>query len=370
MSFNVRKAGNSFKLSYIGNKGRVTNVNKLPAKDKLQTMDVTYLGQPFVNVTSKSQDTRGLDFTSFGQIFYANNNGYAISSNRINVSSNHEDVNNWLYRISIFGGSASQRTINALNAFCYSIDSAGIRNRFYRLNLFCGDNLNACLVPLYISPNNNIQYGFLRDTNYFFVNSDYVETGSSAGLTSTGADIVQQNVGTKYLDTGLKPNNINPQGFLPSNMHLSASVSTIPVSANTTIVFYNTTDYTDIYSLGIQLLGGNAALRTRMGSNNNNITLSPVVTSGISTPMNFYISSITAINDFRTYINGSNTSTNANTTTTIMTGYNSILIFRQTAGYYGNMRLMNYSMGLGLDSTQSPTYSNILSTFNTALNRT
>jgi hypothetical protein len=99
----------------------------------------------------------------------------------------------------------SGSTLSAVSKFCVAIASAGIRDRFYRLNLFCGTGLNAALVPLYRGPSlGGTQYGGATDTNngpFVGVGTDYAETGASGGLTGNGS--------TKYLTFGtmaqLKP---------------------------------------------------------------------------------------------------------------------------------------------------------------------
>jgi hypothetical protein len=197
----------TYKINYSGGKARVVNVNKLPNKTTLQSLDRVYLGQPFVNVVSKFQDTRGLDTVYKGQPFYGHTNAIAIPSSRISTT-NHPDVDNWLNTVALNGGSASSLTIAALNTFCNSIESAGLRNRFHRLNLFCGNNLASCLVPLYNSPSSNgIPFGFSLDINTNFLDADYTE---NSGLKGNGT--------SKYLLTGL------PMTFLGTNqLHLYCS---------------------------------------------------------------------------------------------------------------------------------------------------
>ena len=59
------------------------------------------------------------------------------------------DAADWIRRVEANGGTVSTSTANAVTDFCNAIDAAGIRDRFYRLNLFCGTGLNAALVPLF-----------------------------------------------------------------------------------------------------------------------------------------------------------------------------------------------------------------------------
>jgi len=76
----------TFKINYSNGKFRVVNVNKLPDKTSLQSLDRVYNGQPFVNVVSKFQDTRSLDIVYNGQPFYGHANAIAIRSSQISTT--------------------------------------------------------------------------------------------------------------------------------------------------------------------------------------------------------------------------------------------------------------------------------------------
>ena len=100
----------------------------------------------------------------------------------------HHDALDWARRVVSNSGTVSQPTLRAVSTFCDAIDRAGIRDRFYRLNLFCGDNLSAALVPLYRnSSSTGTQLGGLTDTNAAvsgqspFVSGDYTLTGVLVG---------------------------------------------------------------------------------------------------------------------------------------------------------------------------------------------
>jgi len=339
---------------------------RLPRKRNLLGIDYIYNGQPYVEVVAKNENAISLDLINNGQPFTPAYNNTQKSFPFILSGSNHPDVQLWQY----LGGSANSTTLSAMNAFCNTIDSNGLRSKLYRLNLMCGNNLASCLIPLYTSTHHyNPPLGYSRDVNFNFIESDYVETGSNAGLTSSGADVTQISVGSKYLDLGIKPNEINSVGNIPNNMHLAASVSCTPISANQTSIFYNTFAYVDIYSFGIQLLGGVANLRTMIGSQGINSPITP--SSSGFVPLNFYITSRISTTDARNYQNGSQIgSTNTTPATTVLTApTNPFLMYRQSAGYYGNMRISSYSIGLGLNSTEASTLSSAISTFNSALNR-
>jgi hypothetical protein len=112
------------------------------------------------------------------------------------------DAQDWIDRVYANGGTVSTSTANAVNSFCDAIDAAGIRDRFYRLNLFAGTGLNAALVPVYRGTSlGGTLYGNTTDTNNGpFVSGDYSEaTGLYPGATNT----------SKYLNTGFPANTIS-----------------------------------------------------------------------------------------------------------------------------------------------------------------
>lgn len=349
--------------------------SRLPKKSQLLTMDVIYKGQPFVEVVATNSDSLSLDIIKQAQPFIPAFDNTKRSSQLVLSGTNHPDVQLWLNNVTANGGSASAGTITALNAFCNSIDSAGLRSKFYRLNLFCGNNLNAALIPLYTSTHwLNPSYGFSKDINYNFISADYSETGSNAGLTSSGADPTQQNVGTKYLDTGFFPSMVGVIGSLIDNLHIAATISTTAIAASFQSILYATNSYVDIWWLGIQLLSGYANVRagiTQASSNGINAQLSPLST-GLVSPATHLISSRLTTTDFRVYQGGSQLgSTNTTPITATLTRPTpTFLLFRQSAGYYSNLRLSDYSFGQGLNATEASNYYSILQTFKNSLNRT
>jgi hypothetical protein len=108
----------------------------------------------------------------------------------------------------------SSATAASVNTLCDSLDAASLRDRFYRLNLFCGSNLNAALVPLYRGPSlGGTQYGGVTDTNNAFVGvgTDYAETGATGGLLGNGS--------SKYLNTGF---DAAAAGLTKASVHMAA----------------------------------------------------------------------------------------------------------------------------------------------------
>jgi hypothetical protein len=127
----------------------------------------------------------------------------------------HPEAQVWRNAVIANGGSVSASTVKAVSDFCKSIDQAGIRDRFYRLNLFAGTGLNAALVPLYRNTSAaGSVLGNSTDTNNGpFVSDDYSETGATAGLVGNGS--------SKYLATGFNPTGTASE----SAFHLSVYVS-------------------------------------------------------------------------------------------------------------------------------------------------
>jgi hypothetical protein len=114
-------------------------------------------------------------------------------------TASNADAQAWINNVYANGGTVSTATANAVNTFCNDIESAGIRDRFFRMNLFAGTGLSAALVPLFRGPSlSGTQYGNTTDTNNNFVSGDYVETGASTGG-------LKGNGSSKYLNTGYNP---------------------------------------------------------------------------------------------------------------------------------------------------------------------
>lgn len=107
----------------------------------------------------------------------------------ITISSEAEAVvTEWETRVNIDGGSVSASTRFAVSLFVQQAMTAGYWSKFHRLNLFCGNNLAACLIPL-------VAENGVNDINSGFISSNYSE---STGLTNSSA-----NGGISNLATGV-----------------------------------------------------------------------------------------------------------------------------------------------------------------------
>lgn len=328
---------------------------RLPKKSQLLTMDTVYKAQPFVEVVAKNEDTLGLDFVYKVQPFVAAYNNRQ-KSQLILSGNNHPDVQLWLNNISLNGGTASSGTISALNTFCNSIDSAGLRSKFYRLNLFCGNNLQACLVPLYTGPVSVLgglqNYGYGSELNFNFVSSDYVETGASGGLKGNGS--------TKYLNSGF-PTNSLPEG----NRHLAV---------------YEKTKATNAYDVSIgsegSLANTNQFQLATGGSATDYVFCYTSLTGRITDPTSysggaFWVGSNSSTAYGTLYKNGSSVvSGSAAAATPTSAPLYLFTLNRLNAGSdFSDARLSGYSAGLSMDSTQVTAYYNAIQAFQTSLTR-
>lgn len=165
----------TYKINYSGGKARVINVNKLPNKTTLQSLDRVYLGQPFVNLVSKFQDTRGLDTTYLGQPFYGHTDGFSINT------ATDPDAENYLIAVENQDGQLLEESVKwAIRSFIFGCKRDGIWSALGSCCILMGARtLAGALVPLQGS----------APTNNNFINTDY---SRKTGLKGDGS--------TKYLD--------------------------------------------------------------------------------------------------------------------------------------------------------------------------
>jgi len=245
----------------------------------------------------------------------------------------------------------------AVSDFCRAIDAAGIRDRFYRLNLFAGTGLNAALVPLYRGPTyGGTDYGNATDTNNGpFVSGDYTETGASGGLLGDGSG--------KYLDTGLTVATVGLAGH-HAFYHDRTGSKTGSKSLGGATNGARTQRFTNFSPNGIDSLtatfGG-----TRIANDN-----------GISPGFN--LTTRRTDTDLEHYIDGSSADTNVLAATAsdiaINFGVFATIGLSDTnavdnAFGYWNDRIKGYSFGLDMTATQASDYYTAMQAFQTALGR-
>lgn len=261
------------------------------------------------------------------------------------LASGHPDALSWRSRVIANGGTVSASTMTAVTAFCKSIDSAGIRGRFYRLNLFAGDALLAALVPLYRGPSfSGAQLGNTTDTNVNFVSSDYAENQGISSATSG-----------KVLNTGLQTNALPTDGG-----HLAWSVR------NNSFVALG-------FLLGVGSSGTYRSYCYQSNANTQSITVSSgsAVESSVSTLSAYarWVGSRTSASLKTIYRNGISTATNTTAITATAGNTNQLSIFGQNAIAGAQLGLHYYSIGDSLTASQVSSFDSALAAFLTAMGR-
>lgn len=263
----------------------------------------------------------------------------------------HPDAADWANRVRTNGGSVSGSTLSAVDKFCKSISQNGLRDRFYRLNLFCGSNLNAALVPLYRGPSlGGTQYGNTTDTNNGpFVSGDYAETGGGGGLTGNGS--------SKYLNTGMAHNTLPQNDSHAAVYEISRSSATFRTSLGA-----RTTSLTGFFIMGTWVSTANYSF---------NAFESNARVDVASSAGGFYVGSVNGEANTALYRNGGSKVTS--TTTTRTPGPQNLFVFALNDGgtpvVHADARLAGYSVGLKMTDSQVASYNTAMQAFQTALGR-
>ena len=252
------------------------------------------------------------------------------------------------------GGTPSATTMRAVSKLCSDIDKAGIRDRFFRLGIFAGPSLNACLVPLYRGQSRTgTQFGNTTDTNNGpFVSGDYAETGASGGLTGNGS--------SKYLNTGLAPSVLSD-----TSRHLAAYVGSVSNLAFSAYMACRSTGSTGFFKLWMV---SSTTLRYH--------TLGPNTAPTIGDVANHAAGFYHGDNDATTgyyYRNGVESVTADTGQTPTAGATRNVLVFANNTENgvegFSNGRLCGYSLGAYMTATQKADYYTAMQAFQTALSR-
>jgi hypothetical protein len=271
----------------------------------------------------------------------------------------HPDAAAWRSAVVANGGSVSASTMRAVSKFCADIDAAGIRGRFYRLNLFCGNGLTAALVPLYRAQSRTATaLGNTTDTNSGpFVSGDYTETGSGGGLLGNGT--------SKYLETGFAPNTLTS-----GDTHLSAyataanSVASFPAAIGS----FSATNGSEFSLHFCQSTLTTAAYYTE---SNTGPGFTP---SAVNNPTGHLLGTAVSTSDRRFFLNGTQSGTTVTDTNTVGLDSRTLFVFRRNNApvggpSYTSARLAAYSIGAGLTVSQAASFYTAMQAFQTALSR-
>lgn len=269
----------------------------------------------------------------------------------------HHDALDWARRVVTNGGSVSQSTLRAVSTFCDAIDRAGIRSRFYRLNLLCGTGLPACLVPLYRGQSlGGTQHGNATDTNNgAFVSSDYTETGASGGLQASSNSSKYLATGFIPFSAGLSEQNYHNSGYFPAAL-----------STNAFFIGMQSNSGTSLFAPAF----GAAGMYVRFGGGSNsgleNATLS--ARSGHLLGQRSGGSGV----GYRNGININGTSVISGSSA-FSSGQLALTVFASnangTVGSYWSGRCCMYSVGSNFTDAQALAFYNAVQTFQTALGR-
>lgn len=277
---------------------------------------------------------------------------------RPKASGVHPEAAGWRNRVIANGGTVSGSTLSAVSKFCRDIDAAGIRDRFYRLNLFCGNQLAAALVPLYRAESATASArGNTTDTNNGpFVAADFNNTGSSSGLKADGT--------TKFLNTGVPGNTLTG-----TNLHYGFGLRATQTGGASYRSLGGVYDgvFPGGYAFDVSARRNDASLHCTSG------LLNPIRTFGESV-----ISASLAVGDLvcaypSFYRNGTKTGTDA-TAGDAYTRSDAVYIFAlNQAGTTVNRtdaRLNWYSIGLTMTAAQAAAFTTAIQAFNATLSRT
>lgn len=250
----------------------------------------------------------------------------------------------------------SATTAKALSDFCNSIESANLRNKFYRLNLFCGPTLGTALVPLYKGPSfSGTQFGNFFETSFNFTDSSYSELGLLGNGTSS------------YLDPGILTSTMNS---LYPNIHFAVYGNNSP-TANKSFILTGSGSGGSNYALVGPWTTTQWVHHIAGEWNNGGIFENIVSRFGMK------IISRTATNLVKLYSNGSyvdQSTTTVSSSPPAIPATQTIKLFANqiqssSPSSFIDLRSCGYSMGAGMTDSEASAYYTIMQTFQTALGR-
>lgn len=266
----------------------------------------------------------------------------------------HPDAADWRTRVVANGGTVSASTMKAVDTFCKAIATAGLRDRFFRLNLFAGTGLSAALVPLFRGPSlGGTQLGNTTDTNTNFVSGDYVETGASGGLTA----------GTnKRLNTGLNQTDVGA-----ASCHLSVYEAAKATGAFNNRIGSRTSALTHEHVL----TGANPASSMAYGIDAT-AGVRRATTTSYTEAGAFWLGSNLSSTESTLYKNGTSVGTASPLARTAQSLAYFVFALNESGTAGDPMttgRLASYSVGLGVTAEQAVAYNTAMQAFQTALTR-
>lgn len=268
----------------------------------------------------------------------------------------HPEATDWRTRVIANGGTVSDSTFTAVNTFCLAIASAGIRDRFLRLNLFCGNQLAACLVPLYRGQSfGGTNVGNTTDTNVGpFVSGDYTETGTSGGLSQTGSKALRTGITGNSVPIAFDGHLLTSIGTTGTFVLTNFTIGTRPGSGNFNSFIYSQTNYVEP-----AIADGNQA--------------NTLVNTTTNVHFGRLLATRTSSTNMVLYKNGSSLQTRTNAASSFSaSAAGEVSVFAADTGVAAataRYLMQSYSVGLGMTASQVSAYDAALVTFFTALGR-
>jgi len=249
------------------------------------------------------------------------------------------DVIGWKSRVIAAGGTVSSGTVLALSRFSKACKAAGLWDKLNRVNLFCGDQLAAALIPLKVGS------GSATDTNVNFVSGDYTE---ATGITGNGS--------SKYLNTGVAQN-----ALTAASRHLSVYARVRGTNTFRGVIGSRTGASTNQWA--ISTLNPVSTAGYQSSSTATGASFSPV-------PAGFIVGSGT---DTSSVLYSAGSSVNTTAVAAATPSANALFVFAVnvdgTAASYSNDTLAGYSIGTGLTASEVSAYNTIMEQFQDALGR-
>ena len=247
------------------------------------------------------------------------------------------DAQAFFDRVVTNGGTISTATKGYVNTFVLAAKANGYWSDIQRINLFCGDQLAACLTPL------KINGAETSDNNVNFVSGDYTE---ATGLAGNGT--------SKRLYTDLTGNaNGDANGHLCAVVATESGSTGVWLGANTT----------DLSGSNRNAIFGDSGttLRYDYTGDTNNVS----VTSDM---LGIIVGSRVSGSDSRLFRNGSQVGSTQTSNGSGVTSRNFEVFSMGDALWFGGT-LRGYSIGTGMTAAEVASFTTDLEAFNDSLGR-
>ena len=265
----------------------------------------------------------------------------------------HPEAASWAARVVANGGTVGA-SLSAVSNFCKAIDSAGLRSKLLRVNLMCGGNLNAVLVPLYRATSfGGSPLGEAIDLNTNFIDAHYAENSGLVG-----------NASNRRLNTGLN------RSTLGGTVHAGCFVFTRGGASFRT--YFGVEKQATAFDRFYMAVAGDA---TKAVWASNGPAATGQTADIAHADKDFLLGSVVGVGAGQNtlYINGTSVATASGIdSTSIVSPIHIFTFFRASDSSYNahtDARIGGYTFGSSLSAGEALAYSNIWGTFLKALGR-